>query len=86
MLSQLSQLKAENPGLASLMATIEDAKASGGDVGKLFDGTLIRWLVAYIQAHPEQALAVITWILAMFGVVVPLPFVPAPPPPPSPVG
>lgn len=73
----ISAMKASSPLMATKITEIEDAKAVGADVGKLFDGAFIQALVAWCVAHPDQISAIIKWILLMAGVTIPLPFAPA---------
>jgi len=72
MLTQKEKVSVSNPVLASRMAAVETEKAANGDVGKLFDGTFIKALIAWAIAHPDQITAIIAWILTMFGVPIPV--------------
>ena len=67
----LTALKAkvgsENPTLAAKMAEVEETKAAGGDVGKLFDGTFIKMILEFAKNNPM----ILAWVLAMFGIVLP---------------
>ena len=67
-----SAMKAENPDLHAKMAAVEASKAAGGDVGKLFDGHLLAALEAWCVAHPDQVSAILRWVLAMAGIVLPV--------------
>jgi len=62
---------ASNSTLAASMSAVEAAQSTGGEVGKLFDGTLILALIAWAKANPTKITAVIAWILTMFGVPIP---------------
>ncbi len=73
----LAAVRTDHAELAAKMAEVEVAQTAGEDVKKLFDGTLVKWLIAYVKAHPEQAVALVQWILAMFGIVIPIPPLPA---------
>ena len=73
----ITAVRATAPDLADKMQAVQDARDNGRDVGKLFDGTIIKAIVAYIQAHPGECQALIVWLLTTFGVAVPpLPITP----------
>lgn len=47
--------------------------AADPQLSRIFDGSLIKALIDYIKEHPDQALAILAWILKMFGIVIPIP-------------
>ena len=52
--------------------TVAEVRVLAGETPQaVFDGALLKKLIAWVTAHPEQVTALIRWILAMFGVVIP---------------
>ena len=73
-MSNAVKLVRENdPELALAMDGVETHVAANRDPKALFDGTLLKKLIAYIQANPGKALALVQWILLMFGITIPIP-------------
>jgi hypothetical protein len=60
-----TELKAELAMLAAMPAADR--------AGAIFSGALLQRIVDYIIAHPEQAVALLKWLLALFGIEIPVP-------------
>ena len=78
----LTALRASEPALADRLAVINAMPTEEMRLAA-FDGTLLKglftWLIAMYKANPEQATALVNWILALLGlppIVIPVPPVP----------
>ena len=81
----MTSLQAECPDLHAELLALE-----GLPVNEIAEklgarGDLIQRIIAWIQAHPGQLMAWMQMILAMFGIVIPIPPMPLPTPADGPV-